>query len=277
MKFAEKPRVYKIAETQVTAGMEDWLLKEFGSEANKLLWQRAYNPGGTVSDGGATVIEMAARRCYRSFDPSLNTNLTQIRTDQTEYLGNIIKQEHGSTFAHASVTIAFEGVSRVFTHEIVRNSIGNAFSQESLRYVAVHDLKVRLAKVLEPYAMRLGTAMAYLEDVLASVRSKAEAEATPEQLASFSWKKEFTSALRHFMPQISTGIVVTFNMRSLRWFLAQRTAPGVEEEMREVAGMVYELLIKEENYRMILQDAVPATDETVNGPRMRVQFRHPKI
>lgn len=270
MKFAEKPRVYKIAETVIDPeGMEQWLGNEFGEASFELLHQRPH--------GGATLIEMAARRCYRSFDPSLNTNLTQIRKDRAEYLANIVNQEHGSTFAHATVTIAFEGVSRVFTHEIVRNSIGNAFSQESLRYVAVHDLKVRLAKILDFASDKLLTAMLHLEKTLAEVRAEGEVNATAEQLKSFTWKKEFTSALRHFIPQITTGIVVTFNMRSLRWFLAQRTAPGVEEEMREVAFMVYSLLMKEENYRMLLQDVSTATDETYNGPRTQVVLKHPKI
>ena len=89
---------------------------------------------------GEKLIELAARRCYKSFDIGLNPNITQIRKDSLQYHANILAQRHGSVLAHDHMTFAFEGVSRVFTHELVRNTIGNAFSQESMRYVRLDSI-----------------------------------------------------------------------------------------------------------------------------------------
>jgi thymidylate synthase (FAD) len=58
----------------------------------------------------------------------------------------------------------------------------------------------------------------------------------------FAVKKEATSALRRLAPLgVSTDIVWTANVRTLRHVIALRTAPGAEEELRLVFDRVAEL------------------------------------
>lgn len=92
-----------------------------------------------ISDAEA-LVEFAARRCYRSFSPELNVNVTKVREDSNAYFDNILKTGHGSVLEHAQFTFAFEGVSRVFTHELVRHRVGVAISQESMRYVRLTNI-----------------------------------------------------------------------------------------------------------------------------------------
>jgi thymidylate synthase (FAD) len=73
--------------------------------------------------------------CYRSWEPGLNPNVSRVRTDSAQYLGNVVRSQHGSVLEHANFTFVLHNVSRVLTHELIRHRAGSAFSQESLRYV----------------------------------------------------------------------------------------------------------------------------------------------
>ena len=84
-------------------------------------------------------MEFGGRLCYRSWEPGLNPNVTKVRTDQDEYLRNILKQKHGSVLEHISYSFVFHNVSRVLTHELVRHRAGTAISQESMRFVRLDD------------------------------------------------------------------------------------------------------------------------------------------
>lgn len=121
------PKVFFLGEPKMnTEGVEAWLRHIGGDEAVACL---EHMDGSDIED----LIELMARRCYKSFAPGLNPNVTKVRTDSRAYHANIHAQKHGSVVAHGHVHYAFEDVSRVFTHEIVRNNIGTERSQESLR------------------------------------------------------------------------------------------------------------------------------------------------
>jgi len=91
-------------------------------------------PDGAVSNP-ALLVALAGRRCYKSFVPGLNPNVTKIRTDMAEYIENILKSGHGSVLEHSVYTFAFEGVSRVFTGEMNRHRAGWAISEGSMRFI----------------------------------------------------------------------------------------------------------------------------------------------
>ncbi len=265
MKIDNKPRLYLLAQTKIyEPGMSAWLDREFGCA--DLLEKRKQE---SVTDG-AILIEMAGRRCYRSFAPGLNPNVQRVRETNRSHLANTIDHEHGSVFAHANITVAFENVSRVFTHEIVRNAIGNAFSQESMRYVRFDSFQMRIPELIENVADPLIKIMQKLEKELGKIGKMAD------KMESFTQKKAFTSAIRRFLPTVQTGIIVTFNWRSLRWALAQRSHEGAEEEMREVMGELYTLVLL--HAPEVLLDAQMTTDEaSLSGERKWIQFKHPKI
>jgi thymidylate synthase (FAD) len=137
---------------------------------------------------------------------------------------------------HANFTFVFHKVSRVFTHELVRHRPGVAVSQESLRYVRLTSLGFRIPDVLEPLADRIVEIVETLEDfqLQAAEEFGLDDDGTP-----FHVKKEVTSALRRLAPLgLSTEIVWSANVRTLRHVIEARTAAGAEEEIRFVFGEV---------------------------------------
>jgi thymidylate synthase (FAD) len=88
----------------------------------------------------ALLIAMAAKRCYKSFEPGLNPNVTKIRADYGEYLTNVLNSGHGSVLEHSVYTWAIENVSRVFTGEMNRHRAGMAISEGSMRFIRYTDI-----------------------------------------------------------------------------------------------------------------------------------------
>ncbi len=186
------------------------------------------------------LVEFCGRVCYRSWEPGLNANVSKVRHDQDEYLRNLLSSQHGSVLEHASYTLVFHHVSRVFTHELVRHRAGSAFSQESLRYVRITDIGFRIPPALEPLRGQVVNLIEQLEEFQ---RSAADMVGLDEEGVPFAVKKEVTSALRRLAPiGLSTDIVWTANIRTLRHVIEMRTAPGAEEELRLVFGEVAELM-----------------------------------
>jgi thymidylate synthase (FAD) len=239
-----EPRAYLIATTALQyQSTLDWL-NSLGGQAVM----------GHIDGTDVEVLtELAGRRCYKSFDVGLNPNITRIRKDSEQYHANILESRHGSVLEHATCSWAFEGVSRVFTHELVRNRIGNAFSQESLRYVRLSD---GIEFWVPPEIAANQEACELFE------RAVAEMEGWQRELArifsiddmkDFAAKKKLTSAFRRIAPDgLATGIVFSTNMRSLRWIIEQRTSRHAEYEIRVVFNRVAR--IATQYWPMIFQD-----------------------
>ncbi len=182
------------------------------------------------------LVEFAGRACYRSWEPGLNPNVSRVREDQQEYFQNILRSAHGSVLEHASYTFVFHDVSRVFTHELVRHRAGSAFSQESLRYVRLTEIGFRVPPALEPLRPQVLSLVEQLEEFQ---RAAAAELGLDREGVPFAVKKEATSALRRLAPLgLSTDIVWSANLRTLRHVIAMRTDPGAEEELRLVFDRV---------------------------------------
>jgi thymidylate synthase (FAD) len=118
------------------------------------------------------------------------------------------------------------------THELVRHRAGSAFSQESLRYVRLTDIGFRVPPALEPLR---GQVLAIVEQLEEFQRDAAAALKLDDDGVPFHVKKEATSALRRLAPLgLSTDIIWSANLRTLRHVIAMRTAEGAEEELRFV-------------------------------------------
>jgi len=192
---------------------------------------------------GEVLVEFAGRTCYRSWEPGLNPNVTRIRTERRAYFANILSSGHGSVIEHANYTFALRNVSRVATHEIVRHRAGSAFSQESLRYVRLTDIGFRVPPALGPLRERVLAIVEQLEELQREGASKLgiDADGVP-----FHVKKEVTSALRRLAPiGLSTDIIWTANLRTLRHVIEMRTDPGAEEELRLIFDQVARIMLAE--------------------------------
>ena len=115
MTFNDGPKVFLVASTAPRYGAMQAYLKEVGGES----WLNRILPHQDMAEAGAeNLVEFAGRLCYRSWVEGLNPNVTKIRTDQGDYLRNILKQAHGSVLEHATYSFVFHNVSRILTHEL---------------------------------------------------------------------------------------------------------------------------------------------------------------
>ncbi|ROO88246.1 thymidylate synthase Thy1 [Actinocorallia herbida] len=114
MKSVE-PEVYLLAKPQLDYDEVARYLREVGGES----WLERLDRGDLDShlNDPQNLAEFAGRLCYRSWEPGLNPNVTRVRTDQTEYLQNILASLHGSVLEHVSFSFALHNVSRVCCYD----------------------------------------------------------------------------------------------------------------------------------------------------------------
>ncbi len=231
------PTVFLIARPSIDVEAMGGYLHDVGGES--WLEGRLREAAGE-HNSGELLVEFAGRACYRSWEPGLNPNVTRVRTDQREYFANILRSAHGSVLEHANYSFMFHNVSRVFTHETIRHRAGSAFSQESLRYVRLTDIGFRIPPALEPVREQVLSIVEQLEEFQVSAAQELgiDADGVP-----FHVKKEVTSALRRLAPiGLSTEILWTANVRTLRHVIEMRTAEGAEEELRLVFDKVARIM-----------------------------------
>lgn len=253
MKFVS-PQVFMIAETTTNYGGLYDMLMAIGATK--------YVEGVSTNGDGTALIEVAGRLCYKSFEVGLNPNVTKIREGNKEYISNILSSKHGSVLEHATVSIAFIDVSRIFTHEIVRHRAGTAFSQESMRYVRMQDIGMYMPKVfgesVNDIPENSGMNQVAMEGEFVAITHAFEHWYSQiwkgfEGIKSFGLKKRITSALRRLAPGgHSTNIIVTANHRAWRHIIEQRTSPGAEEEMVEAVFKV--AILMQQHFPNIYQD-----------------------
>ncbi len=230
------PTVHLIARPSLDVeGMRSYL-HEVGGES----WlDRRLEEADGAPNAAQLLIEFGGRACYRSWEPGLNPNVSRVRTDQSAYFENLLRSAHGSVLEHASFSFALRNASRVLTHELVRHRAGSAFSQESLRYVRLTDIGFRVPPALEPVRDQVISIVEQLEDFQLSAARELGID---EEGVPFHVKKEVTSALRRLAPiGLSTDIVWTANVRTLRHVIEMRTAEGAEEELRLVFDRIAEI------------------------------------
>jgi len=235
------PSVFLIARPSIDVeGMRAYL-RDVGGES--WLQRRLQEGSGGAPNSGELLVEFAGRACYRSWEPGLNPNVSKVRTDQREYFANILRSAHGSVLEHASYSFALRNCSRVMTHELVRHRAGSAFSQESLRYVRLTDIGFRVPPALEPLRERVLSIVEQLEEFQVSAAAELGLD---DEGVPFHVKKEATSALRRLAPTgLSTDIIWTANVRTLRHVIEMRTAEGAEEELRLVFDKIASIVQRE--------------------------------
>lgn len=257
-------KVFNIARTAVDRDAVRSWLDHIGADEFVI-------PDDEVVSDPALLIALAAKNCYRSFQPSLNPNLTKVRTDLVEYLDNILKSGHGSVTEHAVYTFAIEGVSRVFTGELNRHRAGVGISECSMRYVRFNDIpswcpiSIRitddeLSKGIDPVtgilkdpiaAKKLRTQKVFERHYGQTEVNYAEIqEIWKEELApssTFHLKKQITSMARRIIPMgVATGGTWTFNIRAMRHVIALRASPEAEEEIAYVFGLIGKVMAEKE-------------------------------
>jgi thymidylate synthase (FAD) len=233
------PEVELIARPSVDLGALERYLKTVGGES----WLNKRMEIEPDPNPGQLLIEAAGRLCYRSWEPGLNPNVSRVREDQKEYFLNILRSGHGSVLEHANYSFVLYNVSRVFTHELIRHRAGSAFSQESLRFVRLDEIPFRIPESMEPLRPQILSIVETLEEFQVAA---ADHFGLDEEGIPFHHKKEITSAMRRLAPEgLSTVILWTANVRTLRHTIQMRTDLSAEEELRIVFDKIGRLMVQE--------------------------------
>lgn len=173
--------------------------------------------------------EFAGRACYQSFgkpNPATATNV--------DYIGNIIRQGHGSVLEHATATFYIEGVSRALTHELIRHR-HLSYSQVSQRFVNEAEADI----VLPPAVEGDEVATDILRDVDSFTKEAYTALVEHLQDTVGLPRKQAREAARAALPNMTeTKIVVSGNLRAWRDVLGRRLDPSADAEIREVSQMI---------------------------------------
>jgi len=264
-----KPKVFLIAKTQLTEETREWL-DFIGANDFEI-------PETTV---GSDLTMLAGKRCYKSFNTSLNKNLTRVRDDVSEFIENILRSGHGSVLRHVNYTFGIEGITRVCTAELNRHSVGAAISEGSQRFIREDDtaLGYRIPRIFENQVMdgegfllKRQQSRAVLER---SFRRSIEDYRELEEIwqidkipYTMHEKKELTSAFRRVLTQnIATGGVWTFNLQALRHIFSVRCTPLAEEEIFEVGVKMLKIMMLEE------PDVFGDFEETSDGWEVKYRF-----
>ncbi|MBZ5600592.1 MAG: FAD-dependent thymidylate synthase [Acidobacteriia bacterium] len=225
-------RVFKLSSPQFYAqAFLDFLRLE------QKVWNRT--PGAT---GPEELVEAAGRICYMSFGEK------QSPRSNEEYIQNLIAQGHESVLEHVSWTFLLIGVSRAFTHQLVRHRIGFSFSQLSQQYHEETE-----AEFVEPAHLR--TSPRALEAWREAVETSKQAytiiletldgsqNGSGLDLQKKELKRAVRSAARSVLPNATeTKIIITANARALRHFFKVRGSIPGDVEMREAAAAMFKVV-----------------------------------
>jgi thymidylate synthase (FAD) len=234
MNVVTQPKVYLVGRSQID-----------GAEIQRFLDEEATSWVTDTENGSELLCELAGRVCYLSFGEK------QGRRSNREYLENIIKMEHGSVLEHATWNFIVTGVSRSFTHELIRHRAGWGYSQLSQRYVDESETDFVEPEIIaseeELHAIWLESVtqahQAYLR-LTEGLSAKIERE-SPD-MKRRDKRKAAREAARSVLPNATeTKIFITANARALRHFLEYRGAPDAEPEIRRVALALHEIMRKE--------------------------------
>jgi thymidylate synthase (FAD) len=192
-----------------------------------------FSPDATEAE---RLIEFAGRVCYLAFGPKQHTKGT------AAFIHKLIRHGHDSVLEHAVWSFLLTGVSRSFSHQMVRHRVGFSFSQLSQQY---HD-ESGFELVMPADIDAIPGARATL-DRLGEAARDAYTEITEEirqttHLASAEQRERlraFRSLARSVLPNATeTKLVVTANARALRHFFKLRGTVEGDLEMRVVSALM---------------------------------------
>ena len=171
------------------------------------------------------VIERAGCTCYQSAS-------TAGRDSKRDFIRRIIENGHYSVLEHAYATFRITGVSRSFTHQLVRHRLC-AFSQRSQRYVNEKNFAF-----VEPESIREKTEAHELFEWFI-----AEAKNTYCKLQELGIKNEDA---RFVLPNaVQSEIVISANFRELRHIFCVRCNSHAQWEIRNVVLQMFRIMKKE--------------------------------
>lgn len=168
----------------------------------------------TVTHNAEKLIEKSGRTCYQSEDKIQEGS-------EAEFIKRLIKAGHLSVLEHAYVTIRLKGVTRAFTHQLVRHRLCS-FSQVSQRYVKADKFPC----TVPPKIKENKEANKIFYDCMENIRD------AYKKIIGFGILAEDA---RYVLPNsCHTEIVFSCNFRELRHIIKIRGEIKAQWEIREV-------------------------------------------
>jgi len=243
MKFVE-PKIYILAKSH----LEDHDTRQ---------WLHDLGTSNYVIPEQDPILALAGKRCYMSFEPGLNPNVTKVRKEVVAFIENILKSGHGSVLEHMTYTFAFENVSRVFTAEMNRHRAGWAVSEGSMRFIRYDDIPFWMPLSIQHEdgdSPELQIAKEESREVFCAAFRQMEENYKRlkeiwniDSLKAFKEKKKITSMMRRIIGLgVATGGVWTGNIRAIRHVLSVRVDAAAEEEIAYVFTLVLKRMMEEE-------------------------------
>lgn len=195
--------------------------------------------------------EFAGRHCYMAFNERAKTKSNE------KYLANIIAHKHYSVLEHTFFAFVFRGVSRGFTHEIVRHR-HLQFSQYSTRYCDEDTMCFVIPAMIRDNEFKkdVNRRKKDIDDYFYHCKNAIELyqkqyEKYVGDSNSFVYKKAVRGYCRSYLPiGLEAPIIISGNIRSWREVLQKRCTKHAETEMRETMLLVKDKLEKHSPHLM---------------------------
>jgi thymidylate synthase (FAD) len=177
-----------------------------------------------ITPNAEKLIEEAGRTSYLSYEK-------QGKNTEKRFIRMLIKKGHFSVLEHAYATFRITGVSRAFTHQLVRHRLCS-FTQQSQRHVDERNFKY-----IEPDSIRKNReAHSIFSNIIRESRE------TYKKLMNLGIGNEDA---RFVLPNaVESQIVVSANLRQWRHIIETRGNPDAQWEIRKVAIEILEILKK---------------------------------
>ncbi len=178
----------------------------------------------SITPNAEKLIENAGRTAYLSFEK-------QRRGSEKRFIRMLVKRGHLSVLEHAYATFRIQGVSRAFTHQLVRHRLCS-YTQQSQRYVDESTFGY-----VEPESIKNN------EEAHSLFTSSIDrAEEVYSQLQKLGIRNEDA---RFVLPNaVESQIVVTANLREWRHIVELRGGPQAQWEIRRAAIDILRILKK---------------------------------
>lgn len=185
-----------------------------------------------ITPDAEKLIEVAGRTSYLSSDK-------EGKDTEKAFVRMLVKRRHLSVLEHAYATLRISGVSRAFTHQLVRHRLCS-YTQQSQRYVNESNFNYVEPPLIEDNPEAHSAFTKFMD----------EAKRVYLELQRLGIKNENA---RFVLPNaVETQIVVTANLREWRHIIELRGAPQAQWEIRKVAIEILRIL--KEHAPIIFED-----------------------
>lgn len=186
----------------------------------------------------ALTLLLKTKNTRLSFDSDPSTWDAVKRQEHLDYMRDTIK----SSWEFVDYVFQIEGVTRVFTHQLVRTRTGS-YAQQAMRVVDARDFVIQMPPSVEHAHAPFSEAMAYLHP------SEMWAEASEEVRATYAALIDRgipAQDARGILPNnVETSIMCKFNLRTLsdmaKLRLCTRTQGEYQDVFREMRRLISEV------------------------------------